>query len=34
VSQRTGLSQSQVAHIAFGARGSLGLSTPAASAKI
>ncbi|MFZ2285992.1 MAG: hypothetical protein WAV93_03315, partial [Bacteroidales bacterium] len=34
VSQRTGLSQSQVAHIAFGASGSLGLSTPAASAKI
>jgi len=29
VSQRTGLSQSQVAHIAFGASGSLGLSTPA-----
>jgi conjugal transfer mating pair stabilization protein TraG len=34
VSQRTGLSQSQVAHIAFGASGSLGLSTPALSAKI
>jgi len=34
VSQRTGLSQSQVAHIAFGASGSLGLSSPAASAKI
>jgi conjugal transfer mating pair stabilization protein TraG len=34
VSQRTGLSQSQVAHIAFGASGSLGLSTPAVSAKI
>jgi len=34
VSQRTGLSQSQVAHIAFGASGSLGLSTSAASAKI
>ena len=34
VSLRTGLSQSQVAHIAFGASGSLGLSTSAASAKI
>ena len=34
VSQRTGLSQSQVAHIAFGVSGSLGLSTSAASAKI
>ena len=34
VSERTGLSQSQVAHIAFGASGSLGLSTPIASAHI
>jgi len=34
VSQRTGLSQSQVAHIAFDASGSLGLSTPALSAKV
>ncbi len=34
VSDRTGLSQSQVAHIAFGASGSLGLSTPVASARI
>lgn len=34
VSKRTGLSQSQVATIAFGASGSLGLSTPAASAKV
>jgi conjugal transfer mating pair stabilization protein TraG len=34
VSDRTGLSQSQVAHIAFGASGSLGLSTPIASARI
>ncbi len=34
VSQRTGLSQSQVAHIAFGANGSLGLSTKFASGNI
>lgn len=34
VSERTGLSQSQVAHIAFGASGSLGLSTPIASAHV
>jgi conjugal transfer mating pair stabilization protein TraG len=34
VSERTGLSQSQVAHIAFSASGSLGLSTPAASARV
>ena len=34
VSDRTGLSQSQVAHIAFGASGSLGLSTPVASARV
>ena len=33
VSDRTGLSQSQVAHIAFGANASLGLSTPVASAR-
>ena len=33
VSERTGVSQSQVASIAFGANGSLGLSTPIASAK-
>jgi conjugal transfer mating pair stabilization protein TraG len=33
VSDRTGLSQSQVAHIAFGANASLGLSTPIASAR-
>jgi conjugal transfer mating pair stabilization protein TraG len=34
ISDRTGLSQSQVAHIAFGATGSLGLSTPVASARV
>ena len=34
VSDRTGLSQAQVAHIAFGASGSLGLSTPVASARV
>jgi len=34
VSERTGLSQSQVAHIAFGANASLGLSTPVASARV
>ena len=34
VSDRTGLSQSQVAHIAFSASGSLGLSTPIASARV
>ena len=34
VSERTGLSQSQVAHIAFSASGSLGLSTPVASARV
>ncbi len=34
VSDRTGLSQSQVAHIAFSASGSLGLSTPVASARV
>jgi conjugal transfer mating pair stabilization protein TraG len=34
VSERTGLSQSQVAHIAFGANASVGLSTPVASARI
>ena len=33
VSERTGVSQSQVASIAFGANGSLGLATPIASAK-
>jgi len=34
VSQRTGLTQSQVAHIAFGASASLGLSTPAGGARV
>ncbi len=34
VSERTGLSQSQVASIAFGASGSLGLSTAVASARV
>lgn len=34
VSERTGLSQSQVASIAFGASGALGLSAPGASARV
>ena len=34
VAQRTGVSQSQLAHIAFSANGSLGLSTLGASAKV